>query len=89
MTHISHTYGAIKPPDRWQLPHNKLLKVLNNLTDFCFDGAEDKYITVKSYGARWVKVIKHNQMHLNKQQIKDAIAYLFLNCYFMVGFKIF
>ena len=65
-----------------KLPHNKLLMVLNSLIDFCFDGEECKYITVNNYGACWVKNIKDNVICLNKQQIKDAVAYLLLNCYF-------
>ena len=72
-----------------RLPHNKLLMVFNSLTDFCFDGGESKYITVNSYGALWVKNIKDNVICLNKQQIKDAVAYLLFNCYFIVGTKIF
>ena len=72
-----------------KLPHNKLLMVLNSLIDFCFDGGECKYITVNNYGARWVNNIKDNVICLNKQQIKDAVAYLLLNCYFTVGPKIF
>ena len=40
-----------------QLPHNKLLMVLNSLIDFYFDG-ESKYITVNNYGASWVKISK-------------------------------
>ena len=35
-----------------KLPHNKLMMVLNNLIDFCFDAGESKYITVNSYVAR-------------------------------------
>ena len=38
---------------------------------------------------RWVKNIKDNVICLNKQQIKDAVAYLLFNCYFTVGPKIF
>ena len=53
-----------------KLPHNKILMVLNSLIDFCFDGVESKYITVNNYGARRVN------------NIKDAVAYLLLNCYF-------
>ena len=34
-------------------------------------------------------IIKNNVTDLNKQQIKDAIAYLLFNCYFTVGPKIF
>ena len=72
-----------------KLPHNKLLMVLSNFIDFRFDGGECKYITVNSYGARWVKNIKDNVICLNKDQIKDAVAYLLLNCYFTVGPKIY
>ena len=71
-----------------KLAHNKLLMVLNSLIDSCFDG-ECEYITVNNYGARWVKNIKDNVICLNKQQVKDAVAYLLLNCYFTVGPKIF
>ena len=72
-----------------KLPHNKLLMVLNSLIDFCFDGGENKYITVNNYGAHWVKKITDNAKCLNKLQIKDAIAYLLFNCYFTVDPKIF
>ena len=72
-----------------KLPHNKLMMVLNNLIDFCFDAGESKYITVNSYVARWVKNIKNNVICLNKQQIKDAVSYLLCNCYFTVGSKMF
>ena len=72
-----------------RLPYNKLLMVLNSLIDFCFDGRKIKYITVNNYGACGVKNIKYNVICLNKQQIKDAVACLLLNCYFNVGPKIF
>ena len=55
-----------------KLPHNELLLVLNSLIYSCFDGGEN--------GARWVKKGKDNVIRLNKQQIKDSIAYLFSNC---------
>ena len=42
-----------------------------------------------NYGARWVNNIKDNVICLNKQQIKDAVTYLLLNCYFTVGPNIF
>ena len=72
-----------------KLQYNKLLIVLNNLINFCFDEGENKYITVCSYGVHWVKDIKYNQIGLNKLHIKDAVAYLLFNCYFTVGPKIF
>ena len=72
-----------------KLSHNKLLMVLNSLIDFCFDGGECKYSTVNNYGARWANNIKDNVMCINKQQIKDAVAYLVLNCFFTVGPEMF
>ena len=72
-----------------KLPHNKLLMVLNSLNDLSFDGGECKYITVNNYGARWVNNIKDNVICLKKHQIKDAVAYVPLNCYFTVGPKMF
>ena len=35
-----------------KLPHNKLLMVLNSLSDFCFEGVESNYIKVNNHGAR-------------------------------------
>ena len=72
-----------------KLPHSKLLMVLNSLIGFCFDGGDSKYITVNSYGTRWVKNIKNNVICLIKQLIKDAVVYLLSKCYFTVGLKIF
>ena len=45
-------------------------------------------LTINNYGAPWVKNIKDNVICLNKQQIKDAVAYLLFN-YFNVSPKIF
>ena len=72
-----------------ELSQNKLLMVLKKLIDFRFDGGEDKYIVVCSYGVSWIKDTKDNQICLNKQQIKDAVADLLLNCYLTVGHKNF
>ena len=62
--------------------------VLNSFVDFCFDGGECKNITVNNYGARWANNIKDNVICLKKQEIKDPVAYLPINCYFNVGPKI-
>ena len=56
---------------------------------FLFDEGECKYIIVNNNGAHWVNNIKDNVICLKKQQIKDAVAYLLLNCYFTVRPKIF
>ena len=49
------------------------------------NGGQSTYITVNSYGVRWVKNIKDNTICLIKQQMKDAVVYLLSNCYFTVG----
>ena len=36
------------------MSHRKLLKVLNELTDYCFDRESHKYISVNKFGARWI-----------------------------------
>ena len=46
-----------------------------------------KYITVNSFGAHWVKNIKDNAIYLNKQQIKDAVAYLLYNVVSLLALK--
>ena len=60
--------------------------VLNSLIYFCFDVGESKYITV-NYGAHLVKNIKDNVLCLNKQQLKEAVAFLLFNCYFMLDLR--
>ena len=48
---------------------------------------KSKYITVNSFGAHWVKNIKDNAIYLNKQQIKDAVAYLLYNVVSLLALK--
>ena len=55
------------------------------LIDFCFDVGESKCITVNNYRAAWVKNTKDNVIYLNKQQTKDAVAYLLFNWCFTAG----
>lgn len=63
--------------------HNKLLTVLNNLTDFNFnfDGEEYYNITVDGYRPSCAKDTNDNLICLNKHQMKDAVSFLRLNCY--------
>ena len=65
-----------------KLPHNKLLIILDSLTESCFDGGESKYIAVNNYGACWAKKIKDKVICLKKQQIKGPVTYLLFNGYF-------
>lgn len=43
-----------------KFPLNKLLVVLNRFIDICFDGSKNRYITVNSNEACWIKEIKNN-----------------------------
>ena len=72
-----------------KLPHNKLLKVLHKLIDFCFDGGTKNFILINKFGARWIDNRKNDQLCFSKQDIKDAVTYLLCNCYFTVGSKLF
>ena len=72
-----------------KLPHNKLLKVLHSLIDFCFDGGIKKFILINKFGAYWVSEKKKDHICFSKQDIKDAVTYLLRNCYFTVGSKLF
>ena len=72
-----------------KIPHDKLLFVLNSLTDFCFNGGENNFIEVSSYGAKWVKEDKGFGITLTKEDIKEALKYLLSNCYFTIGNKLF
>ena len=66
-----------------------LLMVLYHLIDFCFDGGENKFIQINKFVARWIREVNNNRICFSKQQMKDAVSYLFSNCYFTVGPKIF
>ena len=72
-----------------KIPHNKLLKVMNELVDFCFKGGDKSYITVNKYGASWVAENKSNSVTFNSSTLKNAIKYLLDNCFFRFGNKIF
>ena len=72
-----------------KLPHNKLLKVLHKLIDFCFDGGTKNFILINKFGARCIDNRKNDQLCFSKQDVKDAVTCLLCNCYFTVGSKLF
>ena len=72
-----------------KIPHHKLIKVLNELVDFCFQGGCKKKIAVTKFGAKWVSNKSKCELTFDKQQIKDAIKYLMDNCQFTLGDKVF
>ena len=65
-----------------KIPHAKLLKVLNELIDFCFKGGDKEYISVDRYGAKWVSQEKRGCVMFTKTSLKKSVKYLLDNCFF-------
>ena len=71
------------------IPHSKLINVLNELIDFCFKGWEDKKIVVTSFGAKWVTDASKYDLVFDKKMVKDALKYLMSSCFFTIGNQLF
>ena len=68
-----------------KLPHDKLVKELLKLIDFCFNGGKKTYIKINKWGrAFWGKKTK-DSIGFTKNQLKVAVKHLIENCYFSVG----
>ena len=74
-----------------KITHDKLLKVLNELTDFCFDGGLGNFIVVNKYSASWAssKPDADQCVVFDKKLFKQAIKYIMDNCFFKFGNKVF
>ena len=77
-----------------KLPHDDLLKNLNQMVDFVFEGGNDKkdgnrkYLTVRGSSVFWSKK-KHGKTSFTKQQIKSLTSHLIKETYFQVGNLLF
>ena len=71
------------------IPHNKLIAVLNELIDFCFQGREDKLIAITKYGAKWVADKSKYELLFDKEKIKSALEFLMSSCFFTLGNLLF
>ena len=68
-----------------KLPHDKLVKELLKLIDFCFNGGNKKYIKISNWGnASWGKKTQ-NSVGFTKNSLKVAVKHLIENCFFTVG----
>ena len=72
-----------------KIPHSRLLKVMNELIDFCFKGGNKNYIVVNKYSAYWVSDNNSNRLTFTNSTLKHAIKYLLDDSYFSFGNKIF
>ena len=75
-----------------KIPHEKLLEVMNSITDFCFQGGSHELISFslssKSH-ARWVANNSKAAIKFSQVLVKEALEYLMNNCFFTFGNKIF
>ena len=69
-----------------KIPHDKLLYVLNEITDFA--GARD-YVTVYNSGAFWSRSKSKTGRSYSLQEIKSCLEFLINNSFFQVSSKIF
>ena len=72
-----------------KIPHSKLLRVLNELTDFCFDGGLYKYISVNKFGAKWISMPCSYFAVFDQFSFKRAIKYVLDNCFLNFDRKCF
>lgn len=66
------------------LPHDDLLRVLNEIIDFTFDGGNRNYIGFNEYKVFWMKKRK-GKNYFSKNRLKAVVDHLITNTYFEVG----
>ena len=72
-----------------KIPHEKLLEVMNELVDFCFQGGTHEQLSLTKYGAKWVSKNNRSGLRFTRSMVKDALEYLMGNCNFTFGDKVF
>ena len=71
------------------IPHEKLLSVLEDIVDFAFNGGRGKYISVTKNGANFVMTQRSKQHIYSQAAVKESIKFIIDNCFFTVGGLIF
>jgi hypothetical protein len=71
------------------IPHDKLLMVLNAIVDFAFNGGTREYISVTKSGANYVKNITNVKQWYTQTTIKKCIKFILENCQFTVGQSVY
>ena len=72
-----------------KIPHNKLLYILNEITDFAFKGGTRDCVTVINSGAFWSRSKSKNGRSYSLQEIESCLEFFINNSFFQVGSKIF
>ena len=66
------------------LPHDDLLRVLNHVINFGFDGGNRNYIGFNDYSTFWMKR-KNDKKFFSKARLKSIVDHLIKITYFEVG----
>ena len=76
-----------------KIPHDKLLSVFKEITDFCFNGCANSKILINDSYARWChnpeKSTNSKKRLWDKGTVNKSLAYLLDNCYFAVGKNVY
>ena len=72
-----------------KIPHDKLLYVLNEITDFAFKGGTRDYVNDYNSGAFRSGSQSKTGKSYSLQKIKSCLEFLINNCFFHAGSKIF
>ena len=64
------------------IPHGKLMRILNEYLDFCFKVRDGEFIVVDRYGAQWSNKQRAGSVSSTGRSLKEAVKYLPDNCYF-------
>ena len=67
-----------------KLPHNDLIRVLNYIIDFCFDGGTRNYLRFSKFSTFWCKKPSGKQC-FSKFKLKSLVKHLITNTFFVVG----
>ena len=72
-----------------KIPHNKLIRVLNELIEFCFERVDKEYIFANKYGVRWSEYNANNSAKFTKSLLEKTLKHLLGYYYFKLGNTIF
>ena len=72
-----------------KIPHDKLLYVLNEITDVAFKGGSRDYVTFYNLGAVSSRSKSKTGTCYSLQEIKSCLEFVINNSFFQVGSKIF
>ena len=75
-----------------KIPHEKLIEVMNSITEFCFQGGLHDTISFSlssKSNARWVSNNSRATNKFTKPLVKEALKYLMKNCFLHLVVKSF